>query len=76
VTLQQLPTPLPLSQVAKGGKIKTRNTTYTYSTSLMLGLCENLIKGIGIIWRDKEQLVEKQENGITLNVRNLSLRLE
>lgn len=50
----------------KGGKTKNRNTAYTYSTSLMLGLCENPIQGIGLIWRDKEQLVEKQENGIVL----------
>ena len=41
----------------KGGKTKTKNTTYTYSASLMLGLCENKIKDIGIIWRDKEQIV-------------------
>lgn len=45
----------------KGGKTKTKNTTYTYSASLMLGLCENKIKDIGIIWRDKEQIVTKQE---------------
>lgn len=41
----------------KGGKTKTKNTIYTYSASLMLGLCENKIKDIGIIWRDKEQIV-------------------
>lgn len=41
----------------KGGGVKTKNTTYTYSASMMLGLCENKIKDIGIIWRDKEQLV-------------------
>lgn len=45
----------------KGGKTKTSNTTYTYSASLMLGLCENKIKDIGMIWRDKEQIVTKQE---------------
>ncbi|WP_297423943.1 phage tail protein [uncultured Acinetobacter sp.] len=45
----------------KGGKTKTKNTTYTYSASLMLGLCENKIRDIGIIWRDKEQIVTKQE---------------
>lgn len=50
----------------KGGKTKTSNTTYTYSASLMLGLCENKIKDIGIIWRDKEQLVSKMEGGIQL----------
>lgn len=50
----------------KGGKTKTKNTTYTYSASLMLGLCENKIKDIGIIWRDKEQIVTKTENGVQL----------
>ena len=37
----------------KGGKTKTSNTTYTYSASLMLGLCETKIRDIGNIWRDK-----------------------
>lgn len=50
----------------KGGKTKTSNTTYTYSASLMLGLCENKIKDIGIIWRDKEQIVAKTESGVQL----------
>lgn len=50
----------------KGGKTKTKNTTYTYSASLMLGLCENKIKDIGIIWRDKEQIVTKTEGGMQL----------
>ena len=50
----------------KGGGSKTKNTTYTYYTSLMLGLCENKIKDIGIIWRDKEQIVTKTEGGVQL----------
>lgn len=50
----------------KGGKTKTKNTTYTYSASLMLGLCENKIKDIGIVWRDKEQIVTKTEGGVQL----------
>ena len=50
----------------KGGKTKTKNTTYSYSASLMLGLCENKIKDIGIIWRDKEQIVTKTEGGVQL----------
>lgn len=48
----------------KGGKTKTKNTTYTYSASLMLGLCENKIKDIGIVWRDKEQIVAKTQGGV------------
>jgi len=50
----------------KGGSSKTKNTTYTYYASLMLGLCENKIKDIGIIWRDKEQIVAKTEKGVQL----------
>lgn len=50
----------------KGGKTKTSNTTYTYSASLMLGLCENKIRDIGNIWRDKEQIVQKTEGGVQL----------
>jgi hypothetical protein len=50
----------------KGGKTKTSNTTYTYSASLMLGLCETKIRDIGNIWRDKEQIVPKTENGVQL----------
>ena len=53
-------------QGGKGGGVKTKNTTYTYSASFMLGLCENKIKDIGIIWRDKEQIVHKTEGGIQL----------
>lgn len=33
----------------------------------MLGLCENQIKKIGLIWVDKEQYVPKQEGAITLD---------
>lgn len=53
-------------QGGKGGGVKTKNTTYTYSASFMLGLCENKIKDIGTIWRDKEQIVPKTEGGIQL----------
>lgn len=53
-------------QGGKGGGVKTKNTTYTYSASFMLGLCENKIKDIGIIWRDKEQIVPKTEGGLQL----------
>ncbi|MFM7811289.1 MAG: phage tail protein [Acinetobacter junii] len=51
----------------KGGGAKTRNTTFSYSTSLMLGLCENQIQKIGLIWVDKEQYVPKQDGSLTLD---------
>lgn len=60
-------TPTPHTTVTKsggkGGKTKTNNTTFTYSVSLILGLCENKIKAVGTIWRDKEQIINKTENG-------------
>ncbi|MBN6539624.1 phage tail protein [Acinetobacter pittii] len=51
----------------KGGSTKTSNTTFSYSASLMLGLCENQIKKIGLIWVDKEQYIPKLEGSITLD---------
>lgn len=54
-----IPNTTTQKQGGKGGGVKTQNTTYTYSASLMLGLCENKIKSIGTIWRDKEQIVPK-----------------
>ncbi|MDC4571043.1 phage tail protein [Acinetobacter baumannii] len=51
----------------KGGSTKTSNTTFSYSASLMLGLCENQIKKIGLIWVDKDQYISKQEGPITLD---------
>lgn len=51
----------------KGGKVKTQNTTYTYSASLMLGLCANKVREIGLIWKDKEQIINKIESGITFS---------
>lgn len=51
----------------KGGGAKTKNTTFSYSASLMLGLCENQIKKIGLIWVDKEQYVPKQNGSLALD---------
>jgi hypothetical protein len=59
-----------------GGSVKTKTTTYTYSASMMLGLCENKIRDIGTIWRDKEQLVTKSVNGVqTKPIEQLGLEL-
>jgi hypothetical protein len=38
----------------KGGGVKTQNTTYTYSASVVLGLCEGTITGVPRIWRGKK----------------------
>ena len=51
----------------KGGKTKTKTTTYTYSASLILGLCGTTIQKVGKIWREKEQLVDKIESGVTIS---------
>lgn len=41
------------SQGGKGGKIKTKNTTYTYSAAVMMGLCEGEVSGVAQVWRGK-----------------------
>lgn len=51
----------------KGGGAKTKHTSYTYSASLMMGLCENKIAGIGKIWKDRDQLIPVTVNGILLD---------
>lgn len=38
----------------KGGGVKTENTTFTYSASVMLGLCEGVVTAIPRIWRGKQ----------------------
>ncbi|QXO06660.1 hypothetical protein SEA_EFFIE_260 [Acinetobacter phage Effie] len=51
----------------KGGGAKTKHTSYTYSASLMMGLCENKIASIGKIWKDRDQLIPVIVNGILLD---------
>lgn len=49
-------TPHTTSQSAGGkGGTKTQNTTYTYTASVMMGLCHGVINGIPRVWRGKEQ---------------------
>ena len=38
----------------KGGGVKTQNTTYTYSASVLLGLGEGPVLGVPRIWRGKK----------------------
>lgn len=43
------------SSGGKGGSgVSQQNTTYTYSASMMLGLCEGPIANVGRIWRGKQ----------------------
>jgi len=36
-----------------GGGVTTESTTYTYTTAILLALCEGPIEGVARIWRDK-----------------------
>lgn len=38
----------------KGGGVKTRNTTYTYSASVLMGICQGPVGAISRIWTGKE----------------------
>ena len=38
----------------KGGGVKTQNTTYTYTASVMMGICEGPITGIASVWKGKQ----------------------
>lgn len=38
-----------------GGEVKQRNITYTYTASLIIGLCEGPIAGVKNVWRGKEK---------------------
>lgn len=42
------------SQKAGKGGTTVKNTTYTYTVAVIVGLCEGPIKGVGRIWKDKE----------------------
>lgn len=39
----------------KGGDVKTKNTTYTYQSALILGLCDGEVTGVSAIWRGKNR---------------------
>lgn len=38
----------------KGGGGGSSNTTFTYSASMIMGLCEGPISGVGQVWKDKQ----------------------
>lgn len=38
-----------------GGGVTSKNTTYTYTTAVAVGLCEGPITGIGAVWAGKEK---------------------
>jgi len=43
-------------QGGKGGGVKTTSNTYTYSASVLMGICQGPIGGISRIWKGKEVL--------------------
>ena len=45
------------SSGGKGGGTKTQNTTFTYTASVMMGVCHGDITGIPRIWRGKKLFV-------------------
>lgn len=46
-------TPHVESQSGKGGGVKTQNTTFSYSASVMMGLCEGKIIDVPRVWKGK-----------------------
>lgn len=44
-------------QAGKGGGTTMTNVTYTYTASLLMGLCAGVCTGITAIWRNKDKLV-------------------
>lgn len=44
------------SQGGKGGGVKTQNTTYTYTASVLMGICQGPIGAISRVWKGKEVL--------------------
>jgi hypothetical protein len=47
--------PTTTTQGGKGGGTKVQNTTYTYTTALLMGLCHGQISGIPRIWVGKKK---------------------
>lgn len=51
-----IPTTTSTSSGGKGlGKVTSKNTTYTYTAAVQLGLCEGTIAGIGAVWKGKDK---------------------
>lgn len=47
-----------------GGGVTQTSTTYTYEASLIFGLCEGQVAGVGTIWKDKK-IITLAESGLT-----------
>lgn len=53
-------------QKQQGGKGGPKNKTYTYSATVILGLCEGPIVGIGTVWKDGDTQDTLADLGLTL----------
>ena len=49
----------------KGGSSSISNTTYTYSATVMMGLCEGPITGVGTVWRNNSALASAALAGLS-----------
>jgi len=54
-----------------GGGVTQQSTTYTYSASVIMGICEGTIKAIPRIWKDKQLIAD----GATTALSQLSMSL-
>lgn len=56
-----------------GGGVTQQNTTYTYSASTIMGLCEGPITGVSQIWKDKQLIADIAGGATALSQLGMSL---
>lgn len=58
-------TPIPHTESQQGGKggHGPTSTTFTYTTSFAMAICEGEIEGIGLVWQDSTLLSQTQSGG-------------
>lgn len=57
----------------KGGSPKSSNTTYTYTASLILGICQGPITSVKAVYRDQSNFIDGVGTGSALQQAGLSL---
>lgn len=68
---QAIPHTTTTSTGGKGGGGKSSNTTYTYTASIILGVCAGPVAGVRTVYRDKS--VFSGDGGVALSQAGLSL---
>lgn len=53
-------------QGGKGGGVQQQNTTYTYSSAVIMGLCEGPIASFGALWLDKDTYTSPAKRNMTM----------